>query len=184
MKTKTSPAPLRLVLASSSIYRRELLTRLCLHFETVSPEIDERAHAGELPAETAVRLAEQKARAVAHTHPDALVIGADQIADFQGRPIGKPRDDADAFEQLRALRGHTIVFHTAVALLNARTGSCRTALVDVVTTFRDVDDASLRAYLDRGRPYDCAGSIKAEALGLALLTRIGSDDPTAFAGLP
>src|SRR5438128_6694082 len=115
MKTMTSPTPPRLVLATSSIYRRELLARLGIPFETVPPRVDEQAHVAERPAETALRLAEQKARAVADAHPDALVIGSDQVADFQGRPIGKPRDDADAFEQLRVLRGQTIVFHTGVA---------------------------------------------------------------------
>ena len=173
-----------LILASSSRYRATLLQRLGLPFTTVAPQVDESPRPGERPAETALRLAEAKARAVAETHPDALVIGSDQIAELAGQPVGKPRDPADALEQLRSMRGRTIVFHTAVALLNARSGRCQTALVGAASTFRSLDDAALQAYLDRERPFDCAGSVKAEALGIALFTRIASDDPTALIGLP
>jgi len=173
-----------LILASSSRYRATLLQRLGLPFTTVAPQVDESPRPGERPAETALRLAEAKARAVAATHPDALVIGSDQIAELAGQPVGKPRDPADALEQLRSMRGRTIVFHTAVALLNARSGRCQTALVGAASTFRSLDDAALQAYLDRERPFDCAGSVKAEALGIALFTRIASDDPTALIGLP
>lgn len=173
-----------LVLASGSPYRKALLQRLGLPFTAIAPGIDETPLAGEQPAQTAVRLAEAKARAVASLHPAALIIGSDQIADFHGVAIGKPRDRADALEQLRSMRGRTIVFHTAVAVLNARSGSCRQALVDVVSTFRSVDDATLEAYLERERPFDCAGSVKAEGLGIALFTRLASDDPTALIGLP
>ncbi len=101
-----------------------------------------------------------------------------------GLAVGKPRDRADALEQLRTMRGRTVTFHTAVALLNAQTGTCRTALVDVTSTFRHLDDATLRAYLEREQPFDCAGSVKAEGLGIALFTRLASDDPTALIGLP
>jgi septum formation protein len=184
VKTKTSRETLRLVLASGSPYRRQLLERLGLPFTTVAPEIDESPLPQERPAETAVRLAEAKARAVGANHRDALVIGSDQIAEFDGAPLGKPRDPADALAQLRAMRGRTVVFHTAIALLNARSGRCQSALVDVVSTFRSLDDAALNAYLDRDRPFDCAGSVKAETLGIALFTRIASDDPTALIGLP
>jgi septum formation protein len=183
-KTKTSGEPLRLVLASASPYRRQLLERLGLPFITVAPEVDESPLRQERPAETAVRLAEAKARAVGSNLRDALVIGSDQIAEFDGAPLAKPRDPADALAQLRAMRGRTVVFHTAIALLNTRSGRCQTALVDVVSTFRSLDDAALEAYLDRDRPFDCAGSVRAEALGIALLTRIASDDPTALIGLP
>ena len=182
VKTKTSGGTL--VLASGSPYRRLLLERLGLPFISVAPEIDESPLPQERPAEIAVRLAEAKARAVGASHPDALVIGSDQIAEFDGAPLGKPRDPADALGQLRALRGRTAVFHTAVALLNTRSGHCQSALVDVVSTFRSLDDAALKAYLDRERPFDCAGSVKVEALGIALFTRIASDDPTALIGLP
>jgi septum formation protein len=181
MNSAASPP---LILASGSSYRKELLERLGLPFTAIAPAIDEVSQPGEAPAKTAVRLAEAKARAVAATHPDALVIGSDQVAEFEGEPLGKPRDRAHALEQLRAMRGRTVVFHTGLALLNARTGRCQTALVDVASTFRSLDDAALEAYLDREQPFDCAGSVKAEALGIALVTRIASDDPTALIGLP
>lgn len=184
METSTSPAPRPLVLASASPYRRALLERLGLPFICVAPSVDETPRAGEPVAETAVRLAEAKARAVAAQHPAALIIGCDQIADCHGVAIGKPRDRADALEQLRTLRGRTVIFHTALALLDARTGTVRQALVDVVSTFRQLDDATLSAYLDREQPFDCAGSVKAEGLGIALFTRLASDDPTALIGLP
>ena len=184
MKTKTSPPVAVLVLASSSRHRRALLERLGLPFTVVAPEVDETPDPGERPAETAVRLAEAKARAVAPKHPEALIIGSDQIAEFRGEPVGKTRDPAHALELLQAMRGHTVIFHTAVALLNARTGECRNALVDVVSSFRHIDDAALEAYLDREKPFDCAGAVKSEGLGIALFTRIASDDPTALIGLP
>jgi septum formation protein len=184
VKTATSFSRPRLVLASGSRHRRALLERLGLAFEVVVPGVNETALPDEAPADTATRLAEAKARAVARTHADALVIGSDQVADLDGRPIGKPRDRADALEQLRSMRDHTVVFHTAVALVNAMTGTCRCALVDVASTFRHLDDAALDAYLDREGPFDCAGSVKSEGLGIALFTRIASDDPTALIGLP
>lgn len=160
------------------------MERLGLPFEVVPADIDESALSGERPAETATRLAEAKARAVARMHRDALVIGSDQVAELGGQPIGKPRDRADALAQLLAMRGRTVVFHTAVALVNASTDVCRAALVDVASTFRTLDAAALEAYLDREQPFDCAGSVKSEALGIVLFTRIASDDPTALIGLP
>jgi len=180
----TSPAMPKLILASSSPYRRILLERLGLPFAMVSPLVDETPQPNERPAETAVRLAEAKARAVAAAHADALIVGSDQVADLHGMIVGKPRDPAHALEQLQAMRGSTIVFHTGLALLNSRTGRCQTALVDVASTFRTLDDAALTAYLEREQPYDCAGSVKAEAMGITLFTRIASDDPTALIGLP
>jgi septum formation protein len=180
----TSPAIPALILASGSRHRQALLQRLGLPFTVVAPDIDETPRSGERPAETAIRLSEAKARAVAPKHPDALIIGSDQVAEFHREPVGKPRDSAHALELLQTMRGHTVVFHTAVALLNARTGVCRNALVDVVSTFRHLDDAALEAYLDREKPFDCAGSVKSEGLGIALFTRIASDDPTALIGLP
>jgi septum formation protein len=161
-----------------------MLERLRLPFTTMSPMIDESPHSGELAAETALRLAEAKARAGAANHAHALIIGCDQIAECGGAVIGKPRDPQHALDQLRAMRGRTVIFHTALALLNSRSGRCQTALVDVVSTFRSLDDDALRAYLERERPFDCAGSVKAEALGISLFTRIASDDPTALIGLP
>jgi 7-methyl-GTP pyrophosphatase len=180
----TSLAIPALILASGSRYRQALLQRLGLPFTVVAPAIDETPRPGERPAETAIRLAEAKARAVASKHPDALIIGSDQVAEFHGEPVGKPRDPVHALELLHTMGGHTVTFHTAVALLNARTGVCRNALVDVVSTFRHLDDAALEAYLDRDQPFDCAGAVKSEGLGIALFTRIASDDPTALIGLP
>jgi len=184
VKTATSRPSPRLILASGSHYRRALLERLGLAFDVVPPDVDETAKPQERPADTAMRLAEAKARAVARLHRDALVIGSDQVAEFGGRAIGKPRDRADALDQLRAMRGRTVVFHTAVALVNAATDTCRAALVDVASTFRNLDDAALESYLDREQPFDCAGSVKSEGLGIVLFTRIASDDPTALIGLP
>jgi septum formation protein len=161
-----------------------LLERLGLSFSVVAPEIDETVRVGELPAGASVRLAEAKARAVAARHPDALIIGCDQMAACDGIAIGKPHDRDDALAQLKSMRGRTIFFHTALALLNAGTGRCQTALVDVASTFRSLDDEQLAAYVDRDQPYDCAGSVKCESLGIALFTRVASDDPTALIGLP
>ncbi len=161
-----------------------LLERLGLPFSVAPPEVDETLIDGETPAVATVRLAEAKARALAARYPDALIIGCDQMAACGGVAIGKPRDRADALEQLKSMRGRTIVFHTALALLNTRAGRCQTALVDVASTFRSLDDEQLLAYIDRDQPYDCAGSVKCESLGIALFTRIASDDPSALIGLP
>ena len=183
-KTATSGRPPRVILASGSRHRRALLERLGLPFDVIPADIDEAPLASERPADTATRLAEAKARAVARAHRDALVIGSDQVADLAGEAIGKPRDRAHALAQLKRMRGHTVVFHTAVALVNGTTDGCRTALVDVASTFRALDDAALEDYLEREQPFDCAGSVKSEVLGIALFTRITSDDPTALIGLP
>jgi septum formation protein len=182
MKTITSDAPL--VLASGSRFRRELLERLGLPFITMVPNVDEMPYSSEPPAETALRLAEAKAREVGNRFPSALVIGSDQVANFEGKVIGKPIDRNDAIAQLKSMRGRTIVFHTALTLLNTASGRCQRALIDVASTFRSLDDSALEAYVDRDQPYDCAGSVKAESLGIALFSRIGSDDPTALIGLP
>lgn len=176
--------PPPLVLGSTSRYRRALLERLGLPFEVAAPDVDETALPGERPAQTALRLAEAKARAVAGRYADALVIGSDQVADCDGRPVGKPGDRARAIEQLRALSGRTVVFHTGVALVDAASGRCHRELVDVASTFRTLDDAQIARYLDREQPYDCSGSVKSEALGIVLFDRIASDDPTALIGLP
>jgi len=175
---------LPLILASGSPYRRMLLERLGLPFTVVVPKVDERPMAGERPAETALRLAEAKARAVGANQPPTLVIGSDQIAEFAGTALGKPRDPAEALQQLRAMRGRSVTFHTGLALLNTRTGRLQTALVDVTSTLRNLEDAALQTYLDRDRPFDCAGSVKVETLGISLFTRVASDDPTALIGLP
>lgn len=174
----------RLILASSSAYRRELLSRLQLPFEAISPDIDETPHAGETPDATALRLAAEKAAAIAHLHPDALVIGSDQVATLDGDQIGKPGDHARALAQLRKMRGREVVFHTALCLWDGRSGTHEIENVQTFVTFRDLPDAELDAYLRIEQPYDCAGSAKNEALGIAILERIDSSDPTALTGLP
>jgi septum formation protein len=180
VKTTTSP----IVLASSSVYRRELLQRLGLPFAVATPAVDERPRPGETAANLTVRLAEAKARAVAPLHPASLIIGSDQVAEAGGLAVGKPHDRADAVRMLRSMRGQTIVFHTGLALLNSGSGRLQVALVDVACTFRSLDDPALEAYVDRDQPFDCAGAIRVETLGIALFTRVASDDPTALIGLP
>ena len=185
MSTKTTAnVPRRLVLASTSRYRSALLERLGLQFRVAAPGVDETALPGEVPAQTALRLAEAKARAVALKYPDALVIGSDQIADCAGVPVGKPGSRDAAFAQLRTLSGKTVVFHTGVALVDAASGRCNAMLVDVASTFRTLDPEEIGAYLDREAPFDCAGSVKSEGLGIALFEKIDSSDPTALIGLP
>jgi len=173
-----------LVLASTSKYRRALLERLGLPFTVAAPDTDESALPGEMPAATAIRLAEAKARAVAAGHRGALIIGSDQVADCDGEAVGKPGDHAAAAAQLARLSGRTVTFHTGLALLDAGTGACQTALVDVRSTFRHLTAEEIEAYLSREHPYDCAGAVKSEALGIALFEAIESDDPTALVGLP
>jgi len=173
-----------LILGSTSRYRRELLERLRLPFEVRSPLVDETPRAGEAPAALALRLALAKARAVAAQAPDAVVIGSDQVADLDGQPVGKPGDHARAVAQLQAMRGRTVVFQTAVAVVHQSAGFEASALVPVRVRFRDLGDAEIEHYLRTEQPYDCAGSAKSEALGIALLAAIESDDPTALVGLP
>ena len=179
-----SSAVPRLILASSSAYRRALLGRLRLPFEAIAPHIDETPLPDEAPQYTALRLAREKAAAIARLHPGALVIGSDQVATLDGAQIGKPGDHARALAQLRTMRGRRVVFHTALCLWDGRTGSCDVENVQVFVTFRDLPDAELDAYLHIEQPYDCAGSAKNEGLGIALLERIDSSDPTALTGLP
>lgn len=173
-----------LILASTSRYRRELLERLRLPFDVVSPQVDETPRAGESPADLAVRLAAAKAAAVAALHPRAVVIGSDQVAELDGMPIGKPGSHERAVAQLRAMRGRSVVFHTAVAVHRAAAGYAGAALAPVTVRFRDLGDAEIEHYLRTEQPYDCAGSAKCETLGIALLAAIDSDDPTALVGLP
>ncbi len=173
-----------LVLASTSRYRRELLERLHLPFAVAAPGTDETPQPGERPAATALRLAETKARSVAGQFPNALVIGSDQVADCDGEPIGKAGSRAAAIALLERLSGRAIVFHTGLALLDTASGACQTALVDVTSTFRDLTRAEIEAYVDREQPYDCAGAVKAETLGIVMFESIVSDDPTALIGLP
>ena len=178
------PGHRTLVLGSTSRYRRELLQRLRVPFEVIAPEVDERPLPDETPATLATRLALEKARAVAHTWPSAVVIGADQVADLNGLPLGKPGNHARATEQLRQMRGKTVIFQTAVAVVCAETGFEQGSLAAVRVKFRDLSDAEIENYLLAEQPYDCAGSAKSEGLGIALLESIDSDDPTALVGLP
>jgi septum formation protein len=173
-----------LILGSTSRYRRELLARLRLPFDVASPEVDETPLDGESPADLALRLALAKARAVANRHPSAVVIGADQVADLEGEPIGKPGTHERAVAQLRRLSGRTAVFQTALAVVRADTGYERALLAPVRVRFRVLSDAEIERYLRLEQPYDCAGSAKSETLGIALLEAIESDDPTALVGLP
>ncbi len=180
-----TPAPLpTLILASSSAYRRELLARLRLPFTVDVPDIDEAPLPGESPSATALRLARDKAAAVAARHPGSLVIGSDQVATLDGRQIGKPGHHAAALAQLRSMRGREVIFHTALCLWDGRNGSCDVQDIATVVAFRDLPDAELDAYLRIEQPYDCAGSAKNEGLGIAILERIDSTDPTALTGLP
>ena len=174
----------RLILASSSRYRRELLARLRLPFEVIGPQVDEAPRPGEPPAALAQRLALAKARAIAVLHPAAIVIGSDQVADLAGEPIGKPGTHAVAVAQLRAMRGRSVVFQTAVAVVCQASGFEAVVGVPVVVRFRQLTDAEIEHYLQTEQPYDCAGSAKVETLGIALLEAIDSDDPTALVGLP
>lgn len=179
-----SPSSRTLVLGSTSRYRRELLGRLNLPFDVAAPDVDETPRAAEAPRDLALRLALAKARAVAAQHPDAVVIGSDQVADLAGEPLGKPGDHERATAQLRRMRGQTVVFQTAVAVVCQASGFEQVDLAPVRVRFRDLSDAEIERYLCAEQPYDCAGSAKSEGLGIALLDAIESDDPTALIGLP
>ena len=176
--------PPPLILASTSRYRRELLERLRLPFEVISPQVDESPRPGEAPQALATRLAMAKAQAVAALRPDALVIGSDQVADLDGQAIGKPGTHDRATAQLRLMRGREVTFQTAVAVVHAAAGFARVLLAPVRVRFRDLHDDDIERYLRLEQPYDCAGSAKCETLGIALLDAIDSDDPTALVGLP
>lgn len=173
-----------LVLASSSPYRRTLLERLRLPFEIAVPSVDERAQPGESPRATATRLAEAKARAIGAARPGDLIIGSDQVASLEGAPLGKPGSRGAALAQLRAMRGRAVEFHTALCLLDTAHGRSDLAEVPTTVHFRDFTDEQAAHYLDIDRPYDCAGSAKIEALGIALVERVESADPSALIGLP
>jgi septum formation protein len=173
-----------LILGSTSVYRRELLQRLRLPFEVVAPDVDETPLPGESPQALAERLALAKARAVAQLHPHAVVIGSDQVADLNGEPLGKPGTHANAVLQLQRMRGHLVVFQTAVAVVCHVTGFADHALAQVKVQFRDLSDQAIEDYLQAEKPYDCAGSAKSEGLGIALLESIDNQDPTALVGLP
>ncbi|MBS7806629.1 Maf family nucleotide pyrophosphatase [Variovorax sp. PCZ-1] len=173
-----------LVLGSTSRYRRELLSRLNVPFEVAAPDVDETPSAGEAPSALAQRLALAKAQAVAAKFPKAVVIGSDQVADLNGQPLGKPGSHERAVAQLRQMRGQTVIFQTALAVLCLETGFVQQDIAAVRVVFRDLSDQEIENYLRTEQPYDCAGSAKSEGLGIALIERIDNDDPTALIGLP
>jgi septum formation protein len=178
------PSEPPLILASTSPYRRELLERLRIPFQALSPGTDETPLPGEAPAALAERLALAKARALSARFPQAVVIGADQVADVDGVALGKPGNHARALEQLRAMSGRAVVFQTALAVVCPARGFSAVRRVPVTVRFRTLDEAEIEFYLRTEQPYDCAGSAKCETLGIALLDAIESDDPTALIGLP
>ena len=181
----SSPSNTRtLILGSTSVYRRELLARLYIPFEVAAPDVEETPLAGEAPRALAERLALAKARAVAARYPQAVVIGSDQVADLNGLSLGKPGTYDKATLQLRQMRGKTVIFQTAVAVVCLDSGFEQRSLAAVRVKFRDLTDFEIENYLQIEKPYDCAGSAKSEGLGIALLESIDSDDPTALIGLP
>lgn len=176
--------PSTLVLASSSSFRRVLLARLGIPFEVVTPHVDETPQPGEAPAALVERLAAAKARAAAAERPDALIIGSDQVAVYNDVITGKPRNHAQAVRQLRAASGQKVMLYTGLALLNAATGRLQAEVIPYGIRFRELSDAQIENYLRKEQPYDCAGSVKSEGLGIALLERFEGDDPNALIGLP
>jgi septum formation protein len=174
----------KIVLASTSPFRQELLSRLGIPFETAAPDIDESALPGELAPATAARLAVTKARAALKNFPEALIIGSDQVATLAGEHIGKPGTHENAVQQLRRMRDNSVAFHTALAVINGLTGRTQTCVVATMVKFRNVSDAQIEAYLRREQPYNCAGSAKSEGLGIALIASIEGPDPNALIGLP
>jgi septum formation protein len=173
-----------LVLASTSIYRSQLLSTLQIPFETAAPDVDETPLPGESAEQTSWRLAQVKAEVVARRFPDALIIGSDQVALLDGKQIGKPLNHDNAVIQLRSMRGKTVTFYTALSLLNAASGEMQTDVAITKVTFRDLSDDAIERYLRKEQPYHCAGSAKSEGLGIALISSILGDDPNALIGLP
>lgn len=174
----------QIVLASTSPFRRELLTRLGLPFQTANPDTDESALNDEMPEATALRLSEAKARAVSARYPEALIIGSDQIACLDGQIFGKPGSHEKAVKQLQTMRGRTVNFYTGLCLLNAKTNRVQLCGVPTFVTFRKLTDDEIENYLQKEQPYNCAGSAKSEGLGIAVIAKIEGDDPNALIGLP
>lgn len=174
----------KLILASSSIYRRELLTRLQLPFSCISPNVDETPLANELPQTTALRLAQEKAKKVGLSHPNALIIGCDQVATLDDAQLGKPMNHVNATKQLRMMRGRQVVFHSALCLYNPVTLNMQAEVVPYFVQFRNLSDAQIESYLIKEQPYHCAGSAKSEGLGIAIIEKMTGDDPNALIGLP
>lgn len=182
---KTLSLTQKIVLGSSSIYRKELLQRLQIPFEIMSPQIDETPLQNEQPQQTATRLAESKARAIAESYPEALIIGSDQVALLDGTCLGKPLSHDKAIEQLKLVRGQEVVFYTAICVLNSATNRLQQQMAINHVKFRSgYSDQQIQNYLIKEKPYHCAGSAKSEGLGIALIERISGDDPNALIGLP
>jgi septum formation protein len=173
-----------LILASSSPYRKELLQRLFLDFEVFSPDIDESQLTNERPEQTALRLAQLKAKKIAETHPDAIIIGCDQVATLDGIQLGKPGNHENAIKQLRMMRGKQVTFHSALCLYNAQTQHMQAEVVPYIVEFRNLSDTQIDRYLSIEKPYNCAGSAKSEGLGIALISAMHGEDPNALIGLP
>lgn len=173
-----------LVLASTSIYRSELLKRLQLPFEVISPDVDETPLPNESARATSLRLAEAKAHAVAGHYPNALIIGSDQVALLDGQQLGKPLTHDNAVKQLQSMCGKTTCFYTALTLLNSKTGNMQTEVAENFVTLHNLSDAEIEGYLLKEQPYHCAGSAKSEGLGIALMSKMTGDDPNALIGLP
>lgn len=174
----------KLILASSSIYRRELLERLQLPFACISPDVDESPFAHELPQETALRLAQAKAKKIALTEPNALVIGCDQVATLDNMQLGKPLSYENATQQLKLMRGREVTFHSALCLYNATSNHMQSEVVPYVVTFKPLSDQQIHQYLIKEQPYHCAGSAKSEGLGIAIIEKMLGEDPNALIGLP
>ena len=173
-----------LILASSSEYRRELLLKLQIPFSGISPHVDETAFDGEKPHETALRLAQEKAKKIGADYPHALIIGCDQVATLDGEQLGKPLNHVNATKQLQKMRGREVTFHSALCLYNAATGNMQALVVPYVVRFRQLTDSQIENYLVKEQPYHCAGSAKSEGLGIALIERMIGEDPNALIGLP
>jgi septum formation protein len=173
-----------LILASSSIYRRELLTHLQIAFTCISPDVDETVLPGERPEQTALRLAQEKAKKIATENPQALIIGCDQVATLDGIQLGKPLNHDNATRQLRMMRGREVTFHSALCLYNAKTANMQAEVVPYLVKFRDLTDVQIESYLLKEQPYHCAGSAKSEGLGIAIIEKMTGDDPNALIGLP
>lgn len=173
-----------IILASSSVYRRELLQKLQIQFSCVSPKVDETPLIEEKPHQTALRLAQDKARKVADEYPHALVIGCDQVATLDNTPLGKPLNHQNATKQLQLMRGREVTFYSALCLLNAATGNMQSEVVPTLVKFRQYTDEEIENYLAKDQPYQCAGSAKSEGLGIVLIERMIGEDPNALVGLP
>jgi MAF protein len=182
--TTAAKLPRLLVLASTSPFRRALLERIGLGFETSAPDVDERAHAGESPEALVMRLAQAKARTGGAAHPDALIIGSDQIACIDGEILGKPGSRERAIAQLEKASGRKVTFYTGLCLLDSGTDRAQVECIPFHVHFRDLSRRQIEGYVDREQPLNCAGSFKSEGLGIALFRRLEGDDPNALIGLP